>query len=137
MDRPSRAKSHLPDHSSPASSGWPPCWASPLAFGLIDKDLSGTKVRQRMKKGVYVRMTALSSMVSRSGRGPCGKLYHGSLWFQNQSMVIHIRKGDDPDFFALKVLCNLLLYLRCTKLKYTIVKCKTFLLTLLPKLFSF
>ncbi len=33
--RPSRTKSHPPDHSPPACRGGPPCWTSPLAFGLI------------------------------------------------------------------------------------------------------
>ncbi len=32
--RPSRTKSHRPNHSPPVPGG-PPCWASPLAIGLI------------------------------------------------------------------------------------------------------
>ncbi len=35
--RPSRTKSLLPGHSPPCQPGGPPCWAGPLAFGLIDE----------------------------------------------------------------------------------------------------
>ncbi len=35
---PSHTKSHLPGHPSPASQAGPPCWASPLSFGLIGRD---------------------------------------------------------------------------------------------------
>ncbi len=35
MDRPSRTKSHYAVSLSSSQSGGPPCWASPLSFGLI------------------------------------------------------------------------------------------------------
>jgi hypothetical protein len=33
--RPSRTKSHLPDHFYSSQPGGPPCWVQPLVFGLI------------------------------------------------------------------------------------------------------
>ncbi len=35
MDRPSRTKSHPAGSLSSSQPGGPPCWTSPLAFGLI------------------------------------------------------------------------------------------------------
>ncbi len=37
MDRPSRTKLHHAGLLSSSQPGGPPCWASPLAFGLIDQ----------------------------------------------------------------------------------------------------
>ncbi len=38
MDRPSRTKSHPAVSLSSSQPGGPPCWASPLAFGLIGQN---------------------------------------------------------------------------------------------------
>jgi hypothetical protein len=41
MDRPSRTKLHPAGSLSSSQPGGPPCWASPLAFGLIVRDSGG------------------------------------------------------------------------------------------------
>ncbi len=64
MDRPSRTKSYLLDHSQP---GGPPCWARPLAFGFIYGDGSfcppswEKALASRIK--VYLRSTFLNGRI--------------------------------------------------------------------------
>jgi hypothetical protein len=55
MDRPSRTKSHSSGSLSSTQPGGPPCWASPLAFGLIDCPYKSFPFHSRGEAGSDVR----------------------------------------------------------------------------------
>ncbi len=70
MDRPSRTKLHHAGFLSSSQQGGPPCWASPLAFGLIDQYLLKDRTahahpKKTAQKGRLVNTEQLQSCRSK------------------------------------------------------------------------